>query len=378
MKRTVLILCTLPVLGSCGADAVEFGPEREVSKDARNIVWGAKLRDRLDIRPMGPASAGQQPSRRITARTPPGWVERPATSQFRDAVWQVSGEPDTDCYLTIGVGGGVPGNLARWYRNQFGMQEVPAAGSLLQIPFAGRQGRLCELEGTFNGKPDQAGLIAFFADGPQVTSLKFTGPKDVVASNRDAFLALAQSIRLDGSTEGGGQPVTGAAGDGSSGAAGPIEPGATMPPNHPPTGPDAIAVESPFVVDAPDGWQPVAGSHRVLHHKIGEAEVYVSQMGGKLNQLLGVWRGEMGQGPIAEAEVAALPKVQFLGDDAVMMDLTGTYRGMTNEIAEARLIVVARRDNAAVTYCKFVGPTDEVSAQRDAFLAFCASIRRNQ
>ena len=46
------------------------------------------------------------------------------------------------------------------------------------------------------------------------------------------------------------------------------------------------------------------------------------------------------------------------------------------EIPDARLLIAARSDGTTITFCKLVGPKDEVDAQRDAFVQFCGSIRR--
>ena len=80
---------------------------------------------------------------------------------------------------------------------------------------------------------------------------------------------------------------------------------------------------------------------------------------------------------MTDAEFAALPRALFLGDDAVLMDLTGSWQGMTGgKIEDARVLVAARLDGDTITFCKLVGPREEVAAQRDAFVQFCGSVRR--
>ena len=173
MKRTAATISLFAVLAACGGDAASFGEPKTLPGDRRPTVWGASARVRLGLPQMG-ATGGQK---QVVATTPSGWEELPPNPQrFRNAVWRVAGQPSTDCYLTIGVGGGVQGNLGRWYRNQFGKTEVPALEALPVVRFADRPGRLAEIEGTFGGKQEQAALIAFFHEGQQVTSLKFTGP----------------------------------------------------------------------------------------------------------------------------------------------------------------------------------------------------------
>lgn len=388
MTRRAPIFCLLSFLVACGErETVEFGEAHKLPKDQRPTVWDASTRDRLGLPDMrgsgGSTGATDESVAQVTGATPEGWVELPADpARFRNAAWRVADAPDTECYLTLGVRGGVAGNLARWYRNQFGIADVPAAEALPSIDFAGRPGRLAELQGTFAGKAEQAALIAFFNEGDSVTSLKFTGPGATVGENRDKFLALAASIRL---TKGGaassappirpgqpmpeGHPQTGAAPAPGTPAPGP------MPPSHAATGQPAA---SPFTAEVPPGWEPVAGSSRTLHHRFGSAsEVYLSQLGGTLKASLDIWRGELGLGPMSDSEFAGLPHTLFLGDDGVLLDLRGTFRSMSGrQIDDARLLIAARLDGATITFCKLVGPAAEVDAQRDAFQQFCGSLRR--
>lgn len=356
------------MLGACGeAKQASFGAPRTVSKDKRPMVWEASLRDRLGVRSMGAAKAPKAAGSEVRATTPAGWEELPANPQrFRNAVWRVSGEPQTDCYLTVGVGGGVAFNLKRWYVQQFGKTTAPSVDELPQVAFCGQQGRLVELDGTMGQKAQWAALIAFFNEGEQVTSLKFTGPQDIVAAQRDRFLSLASSIRLAA----GGAPA-------AAPGAGAVDPQQPLPPGHAPVGAQAQA-QAPYTAKTPAGWQAKAGSRRILHHTFGaNGEVYISQLGGDLRQMLDIWRFELQLEAMTDAEFAALPKAAFLGDDAVLMDLAGDWRGMTGaQIDGARLLVAARLDGDAITFCKLVGPSAEVAAQRAAFVQFCGSVRK--
>lgn len=371
MNRIASTICLLSLLTACGGDTeVSFGPPRKVPKEKRPLLWQASMRDRLGVPDMSNAndSAPAGPMQ-VVATTPDGWEELPANPRkFRNAVWRIQGEPETDCYMTIGVGGGVSFNLTRWYTNQFGKKEVPALQALPPVELAGRSGRLVELVGTMNSKPDWAALIAFYNQGEQVTSLKFTGPKAIVLANKKSFLSLAKSIRLASASPNAKAP--------------PIQPGAKAPntPSHAAGHGEAPPAATPFTADVPAGWQAKADSRRILHHTFGKSsELYLSQLGGSLKQSLDIWRGEIGMGPLSDAEFAALPKALFLGDDGVMMDLAGTFRGMTGtQIDNARLLVAARLDGTSITFCKLVGPKAEVDDQQDAFTKFCGSIRKAQ
>jgi len=370
MKNPVALVLLTMLCGCGGSTEVEFGAPRVVPKDKRPMVWGASTRDRLGVPSMSAPSGGgdvhdQAQGGELVANTPAGWEELPAKPErFRNAVWRVAGEPDTDCYLTIGVGGGVAFNLQRWYVDQFARQQVPTLEQLPEIDFCNRKGRLVELEGTMNqSKPGWAALIAFFNQGQQVTSLKFTGPQAVVAAQRDAFLGLAKSIRLGKG--------------GTARKAPPIDPNQPMPPGHAPINQQGPA-KSPFVATTPAGWVAKKNSRRLLHHTFGRnSELYVSELGGSLRQTLDIWRFELQLNAMTDEEFSGLPKALFLGDDAVLMDLTGNWRGMSGaQIEDARVLVAARVDGNTITFCKLVGPRSEVDAQRDAFVQFCGSVRK--
>jgi len=105
--------------------------------------------------------------------------------------------------------------------------------------------------------------------------------------------------------------------------------------------------------------------------------VYVSQIGGTLQQNVDIWRGEMGQGPMDAAGMAALPTVSMLGGQAVLLDQAGDFRSMTGkQMPGARMLVAALQDGSAVVFAKLVGRADDTAAQIDAFRAFCATVRR--
>ena len=368
--KTLAAFLIFSVLGACGRPAeVSFGEPRTVPKDKRVLVWGAATKDRLGVRSMSRPVASSRGAAAITATTPEGWEQLPANpGRFRNAVWRVVGEEQTDCYLTIGVGGGVASNLQRWYVQQFGMSAAPALDALPVIDFGGRDARLAQLRGAMGGKQGWAALIAFYSEGERVTSLKFTGPAEVVNAQQDAFLALAGSIRLGG-PQAAAQPAPADA------RSSPANPNAAMPAGH-------VAVSgqerAPLIATTPPGWVVKAGSRRLLHHTAGaNTEVYVSQLGGSLRDTLDIWRFELQLPAMTDAEFAALPKASFLGDDAVVMELDGDWRGMTGaQIDGARVLVAARLDGDMITFCKIVGPRDEVAAQRDAFAQFCTSVRK--
>lgn len=375
------IPCLLVACG--GSQVADFGPPKTVTKEQRPMVWDATKEERLSTMSTGSATtksggadtAGAQ-GRQWTGDTPAGWEQLPPQGQFRDAVWRIAGNADTECYLTASSTGPVGTNLRRWYTDQFGVGTVPAPEGLPVVDLAGKPGRLVEITGTFKPrggveKPGWATLIAYVAaDGAVASSFKFTGPEAIVVGNKDKFLALAKSLRSASASPNPQAP--------------PIDRGAKLPEGHMPIGqtdPHGApppAAKAPFTAKVPAGWTAKPNTSRWLHHGFGsDGEVYVGQLGGGLKPTLDIWRGELEQQPMTDAEFQALPKAAFLGEDAVMLDLAGNFRSMSGkQLANARVLIAARGDGNSITFVKLVGPAADVAAQVDAFKQFCASVRR--
>ncbi len=386
--RSCVLFALLAFAACSGKDTADFGAPRQLPKDQRPTVWDAAARERLGLpdmskpKPDGAAApqgqAAPKGELRWVGALPTGWETQPSNpARFRDAVWKITSDANCEIYLTAAVGGGVAGNLARWYTQQFGIAEVPAMEALPIVELAGKPARLAEMKGTFAGKANWAALIAFVPQGEQMMTFKFTGPEAVVMANKDAFLALAKSLRQATASPDAKAP--------------PIDPNQPMPSNHPDIGAanggaangataTPAAATGPFTGTAPAGWTPKPGTQRFLHHTFGkDGEAYVGQLGGTVKQNLDIWRGEMGQQPMTDAEYAALPKAAFLGEDSVLLDLAGNFQSMSGKkIDGARMLVMARSDGQSTQFAKLFGAAADVAAQVDAFRSFCASVRRAQ
>ena len=101
--------------------------------------------------------------------------------------------------------------------------------------------------------------------------------------------------------------------------------------------------------------------------------------GGGLLANVNRWRGQMGLEPLTSEEaVAALPKDgPFLGRDAIVVDLVGSYGGMSGDagIAAARMLgwIVTEGQDAA--FLKLVGPKDVVDAEQGNLARVGRSLR---
>ena len=363
-RRTPSLLLLSLLAVACGDSTGEFGAPRTLPKDQRPTQWDVAAPQRLGAQQMGrvPSAGG------FLGTTPAGWeTQPPQPARFRDLVWRIAGDANTECYFTARTGGGVAMNLNRWY-GQFGAPLAPAE-SLPAADLAGTQGRLLELSGSYNGKPGQAMMLVFTADGDSVTTLKFTGPEAVVKSNREQFLGLARSLRPG--AEAPGQPAA------------PTGQQPQMPPDHPPMPADHPTAPSPnatapFTATVPSGWTSKA-STKALHHTFGaDGEVYVAQLGGDVRAMFDIWRGEVGlRTPLSDAEAKGLPVVPMLGGEGQLLDVRGDWQGMSGkQVAGARMLVAARTEGGAIVFVKLVGKAADVETQVEAFKGFCNSLRR--
>lgn len=386
-SRSSVASLVLFFAGACGGAAnVEWSEPSTKTAEQRPIEWDSPTKKRLGLSDMSGASApsatGGGASKTFVAQSPPDvWLPQPAQPErFKDLVWRIATDANSECYLTARPVGPVAVNLSRWYKDQFGLAEVPAVEALPVVELAGKPGRLVELSGTFRGTAGQAMLLAFLSESEQITTtLKFTGPEATVKAHRDSFLALAKSLR--------------SASPSPNPAAPPIDRNQPLPDGHPPidaptkpapssaTDPHGAPKSSsaaPFVATIPAGWQAKSGSSRPLHHTFGtEGEVYVSQLGGSLKQNVEIWRSEMSLPTPTEAELAALPKVPMLDGEGVLLDMTGDLKGMTKQLAGARVLVAAQQSGNTILFAKLAGKAADVEAQKAAFLEFCKSLRRS-
>jgi len=316
----------------------------------------------------GGAGMGAPPV--FTAEVPAGWKKLPA-KQFRDLNFTLERDASVQCYLTVmaGGGGGLESNLTRWR----GQMSQPAMSpeemqALPKITMFGRDATFVEMTGTFGGKPDY-GFLAAYLDLPgSAMTLKMTGPAAVVAKEKDNFIQVAGTLRLDSShsaasPHGGAQSGTPAGSDG--------------------IGSGMATGKSGFIWDTPKGW--TTGRERnmriVTLHPEGnqDAQCYVSMFngdGGGLDLNVNRWLDQVGGSQLKSTEIAQLPKIDMLGAKGVLVESYGNFSGMGGADAKSAglLGIVCMLDGRAM-FVKFIGPADLVKREKENFLAFSRSLR---
>ncbi len=341
-------------------------PRRTITRErrwlpvGRAVLPGVPSAQRFRFERGAPAAtATAAPGEELAWDTPPGWRELP-TSSLRSANFLVAGDERAECYLTIlgGDGGGLLANVNRW-RSQMSLPPIDAAelDDAPRAPLLGSEAVLVDFEGTFGGmggdlSEDGWRLVGLLSvDGGSARFLKMTGPTELVGAERDAFLELAASMRMDV-------------------------------PAHPPAGHAGATHGSGIAWEAPASWQ--RGPDRPMREVTfrvgpeGEGECYVALLGGtgggafaNVNR----WCDQMGAPTLSPAEFEALERIPVLGTQGIVVEVAGTYTGMGDElVSDARLLgLVCELPDRAV-FVKLIAPGDVAAAAREDFLSFCRSL----
>lgn len=307
---------------------------------------------------------------------PEGW-EALAPRMMREANVTIAGQPDVECYLTVlsGRHGGVEMNINRW-RAQMGQDDLSAEAiaALPKATLMGGEASFVTIDGTFGGMSGEVaqqdfrmyGLVR--VDGETGYFVKMTGPRAVLEAQEANFLAFSASLAS------GGVPAAPAP------APAPAADAAPMPADpHGVTG-AAPAESGALQWMAPEGWQD--GGERMMRevtYEMGETECYIAVLPGDAGGVeanINRWVGQMGQPALDEAAIAALPKIALLGQQAPLVESAGDFTNMRGEsIANYKMLGSLVATDTHMIFVKMTGPAAEVDAQRENFIAFCASIQ---
>jgi len=398
----------------CGAnnESVAIEEIRELPAAER---WGTAAASDAERFGFAPSAAIAPTSTAVAFSydVPEGWTEIPP-AEFRNPNFMVTGHPETEIYVTRleGTGGGLAANINRW-RGQFGLAPLTEAelAGLPKIEAAGGEGVFVSFTGEFRGmggaSRGEAMLHGVVVERPgEAIFIKMTGPPDVVQSQAEAFKAFAASLKPVEGTMAAGEATSGAltmqlpAGhppmdamstlDGALPAGHP-DVGQSLPAGHPDVGAampgmvmtDMSTASGQLQWRKPEGWTeaPARAMREVTFHAgaDGEVECYVSILGGAAGDAeanINRWRGQMGQSPLTAAEIGEFKRIAVLGQDAPLVEIEGSYRGMGGEALEEALMLgsMAALEGQTV-FVKMVGPRSAVAAQREAFIQFCRSLR---
>jgi hypothetical protein len=363
-RHLFTILCGAALAAGCSKGSTHTLEESRVVESSK-VDFGktTTTAERFGVAGVASNPHGSNPSSAPTGpadhsglewTTPPGWTEQPASS-MRVVNLRPAGDERAECYLTMlaGDAGGLAANVNRW-RSQLGLGSLSAKeiDALLSFKFFDREAVFVDFAGTWKGmgggepKTGWRMLGVLLCEPGGSGFLKMIGPDEVVAKERDAFIALARSFRPKGSPAA-SDANTSVATDASESAAG-------------------------FTFTTPAGWHRApdrparaftffAGSGESL-------ECYVTTLAGDAGGALANvnrWRGQLGLTSVTDADIAAMPTIDMLGRKAVLVECDGTA---------ASLIGASCNDSKGSVFVKMSGPRELVKAQRGAFLAICSSL----
>ena len=279
------------------------------------------------------------------------------------------GEEMAQCYVTImqGDGGGLAANVNRWL-GQMGEEPIDdeAIANLPKTTLLGREATLVQAQGPFSGMGDStlvedAKLLGaiFIAQGRAVF-VKFVGPTPTVEAEADNFISFCSSLRPKGAPMGGeGSPTTSA----SAPSAGAFDP-------------------ADLSWQAAESWKRGRESAmRIVTYNAGtddKIEISVIALPGTAGGVaanISRWYGQVGADAPTAEEVASLPTVEILGQPSPLAEAQGTYTGMgdSNEPDYTLIGAVCTLPTHSL-FVKMTGPTAEVAAEKDNFIAFCESL----
>ena len=140
--------------------------------------------------------------------------------------------------------------------------------------------------------------------------------------------------------------------------------------------PRAVAQNATQHWDTPPGWVELPPtSMRTANFQVAgdeRAQCYLTMLPGDAGGIapnINRWRQQMSVPLMTGAEVDALPRWEFFGRDAVLVDIEGTWTGMSGaeQGAGYRLVGLLLIEPSGSKFLKMVGPADVVDAELDAF-----------
>ena len=305
---------------------------------------------------------------------PAGWKEKPLT-QLRIASFEISETGRTADVSVIPLGGMVGGDLAnvnRW-RGQVGQSpqtEDELKKSSETVEVAGQSGVLYDLAGTSPGSGDAARIVGAILHADDTAwYFKMMGDAALVEKNKPAFTAFLKSVEFQKSDAPSTMDMS------------------QLPVSHPAIPGVTAQAESAAASGDKPAWtvpadwkegqlaQFLVAKFLILGNGDAAAAVNVSQLdgdGGGLLPNINRWRGQLGQTPLTEADLANLPTIDASGVKATVADITGTDPRSSKP---ARLVGVVLPANGQTWFYKLMGDPDLVAQQKDALIQFVESAK---
>ena len=319
-----------------------------------------------------PDNSGQP---KLKYTLPAGWKEK-ALTQLRVASFEISENGKTADVSVIPLGamsGGDAANVNRW-RGQVGqapLDEDALTKLAEKVEAAGQPADLYDIAGTSPGSGDAERIIGTILHSDTATwYFKMSGDADLAEKQKASFIAFLKSVEFNKLAAPSTMDLS------------------QLPPSHPAIPGMDSAAQTPPAADAagkptwkvPVDWQEgQLAQFLVAKFVIGSgdasAAVNVSSLagdgGGRLPNI-NRWRGQLGQPPATDADIAALPTVDATGVKATLVDITGTD---ARSGKPARLVGVIVPLGGQTWFYKLMGDANVVAQQKDALIKFVQSAK---
>jgi len=128
-------------------------------------------------------------------------VGNPVSGPFPPLMAFAVGE-NSRATLNVRLNGDLLGNVNRWREGQFSLEKINSLNQLEKIKMFDRQGFLVELEGTFQGRDENWGMLSaiLFHQDLNICVLKLTGPADEVKAQKEGFKKMLENFSFERSS----------------------------------------------------------------------------------------------------------------------------------------------------------------------------------
>jgi hypothetical protein len=370
LKPWTLALC-IGIFAGCGRNDIQV---YQVAKAQDSAPAAAMPQGHPDLSP-GTGSPT------LKYKAPSGWQEV-APGEMRAASFRVSGQNGKQADVSVvplpGMAGGDLDNVNRW-RGQVGLKGVSQEelSKLAQpVEIDHQPAQLYDQAGENPGSGDKTRILAAITRREGTAwFFKMTGDDALVAEQKPAFIEFLKSVSLPSAAGQAGLP--------------PSHPpigGSELPPSHPPiegakmqaqSAPAASSGQDKPAWQVPAGWQEAPGGQflvaKFLIKGAGDAQAAVNVStsagdGGGLLANLNRWRGQLGLGPVDEADLSKqVQPLELPGTKATLADISGTDARTGHK---AHLLAAIVPQGQQTWFYKLMGDEQVVQQQKEAFTKF--------
>jgi hypothetical protein len=315
---------------------------------------------------------------RLQYKLPAGWEET-TPGEMRVASFRVPGQGGKQADVGVVPLPGLVGhdleNVNRW-RATVGLPpvtEVELPKLAQPVEAAGATAQVYDQAGENPGSGEKTRILAAVLRKEGVAwFIKMNGDDELVAQQKPAFIDFLKSLTFPANT-----------------------PQSELPPSHPPIGdmggmmsgagqgaPAMASSGTKPTWQVPAGWQEVPGGQflvakfSVSGPDNSQAAVNVSSSpgeGGGLAGNINRWRGQLGLGALAQADIDKLvTTVDCAGGKAMFVDMAGTD---AKSGQSARLVGAMVPRSGQTWFYKLMGNSQAVEQQKDAFAKFVQTAR---